>query len=99
SGEFWSTPGAGDGAAAFAAADVLNVREAALDEFAILVVHRQLPHFLADGLGAGEELVRPGLIGTEDTDVDIGKRDDDGAGERGRIHEMRGSKLFRVVNA
>src|SRR6266852_5327156 len=69
--EFANEPSARDGAPSFAAADVLNVSEAALDEFAILVVHRQLPHFFADGFGAEEELLRPDLVGAEDTNVDV----------------------------
>ena len=64
-------------AAAFAAANILNVGEAALDEFAILVVHRHLPHFFAGGFGAGKQLVGPGLIGAEHADVDVGEGDDD----------------------
>src|SRR3974390_1479169 len=96
-GEFADEPGTGDGAATFAAADVLNVGEAALDVFAVLVVHGHLPHFFADGFGASEEFVGPGLIGAEDADIDVGEGDDDGTGERGRVDEMRGAQLFGVV--
>src|SRR3984885_555183 len=93
-GEFADEPGAGDTAAAFAAADILNVGEAALDEFAVFVVHRHLPHFFADGFCGGEELVGPGLIGAgEDTDMDAGECDNNGAGERCGVDEMRGAKL------
>ncbi len=97
--EFANEPSAGDGAAAFAAADVLNVSEAALNEFAILVIHRQLPHFFADGFGAGEELLGPGLVGAEDADVDIGERDDDGTCKSGGVHKMGGAELLRVMNS
>ena len=45
-------------AAAFAAADVLDVGEAAFDEFAIFVVHGHLPHFFADGFGGRREVCR-----------------------------------------
>src|SRR5882724_47031 len=79
--EFADEPSTGDGTAAFAATDVLDVCKAALDEFAIFVVHGQLPHFFTNGFGAGEEFVGPGLVGAEDTDVNVGERDDDGAGE------------------
>ena len=85
-GEFLDEHGAGDGAAAFAAADVLNVSDAALDEFAIVVINGHLPHFFADGLGAGEKFVGEGLIGAEDADVDVGESDDDGTGQS-RAHD------------
>src|SRR5262249_41066432 len=97
--KFADEPCAGDGAAALAAADVLNVGEAAFDEFAILVVHRKLPHFFAGGFGGGEELVGPALVGAaEDADVDIGESDDDGAGERGGVDEMGRAQLLGVVD-
>src|SRR5579872_7239445 len=98
-GEFADEPGAGDAAAAFAAANVLNVGEAAFDELAVFVVHRHLPHFLADGFGGGEELVCPGLIGAgENADVDASERDDDGTGKRGGVDEMRCAELLGVVD-
>src|SRR5713101_7330567 len=53
-GELFDEHGAGDGAAAFSTADILNIREAALDEFAVVVVDGHLPHFFAGGFGAGE---------------------------------------------
>src|SRR6266850_3505005 len=96
--KFTDEPCAGDRAAAFAAADVLNVRKTSLDEFAVFVVHRKLPHFFARGFGGGEKLVGPGLIGAENADVDVGEGYDDGAGERGGVDEMRGAELLRVVN-
>src|SRR5216684_1060254 len=98
-GEFLDEHGAGDGAAAFAAADVLDVGDGALDEFAVVIVDRHLPHFFASGFRAGEELVGEGMVGAEDADVDIRKGDDDGAGEGGGIDEMRGAELLGVVNA
>ena len=39
--------GAGDGAAAFAAADVLDVGKGTFDEFAVVVADGHLPHFFA----------------------------------------------------
>src|ERR1700687_646854 len=78
--KFADEPSTCDGASTFATANILNVSKTSLDEFAILVVHRKLPHFFADGFGAGEQFVRPGLVGAEDADVDIGERDNDGAG-------------------
>src|SRR6266478_8085702 len=97
--EFLDEHGAGDGAAAFAAADVLDVGERALYEIAVVVVDGHLPHFFADGLGAGEKLVGKGLVGAEDADVDVGEGDDDGTGESGGVDEMRGTKLFSIVDA
>src|SRR5260370_22696271 len=44
-GEFLDEHGAGDGASAFAAADVLDVGDGALDEFTVIVVDGHLPHF------------------------------------------------------
>jgi len=70
--EFFDEHGAGDGAAAFAAADVLDVAYAALDEFAIVVVDGHLPHFFAGGFGAGEQFVGEILIRAEDSGVDVG---------------------------
>jgi len=90
-GEFLDEHGAGDGAAALAAADVLDVGKAAFDEFAVVVVDRHLPHFLAGGFGAGQELVGERLIGAEDAGVDVGEGYDDGAGESGGIDEVRGA--------
>src|SRR5712664_4751859 len=71
-GEFLDEHGTGDGAAAFAAADVLDVGDGALDEFAVVVVDGHLPHFFADGFGTGEQFVGEGLVGAEDADVDAG---------------------------
>src|SRR5215469_18419771 len=98
-GEFTDKPRAGDRAAAFAAADVLNVGEAALDEFAILIVHREFPHFFPDSFGARKKLVGPGTVGAEDTDVDVGEGHHNRSGERGGVDEVRGAELFRVVHA
>src|SRR6266446_10487139 len=78
-GEFLDEHGAGDGAAALAAADVLDVGDSALDELAIVVVDGHLPHFFAGGFSAGKQLVCKGLVGTEDADVDVGERDHNGA--------------------
>src|SRR5712691_1583141 len=98
-GEFLDEHGAGDGAAAFAAADVLDVGDGSLDEIAVVVVDGHLPHFFADGFGAGEKLVGKGLVGAEDADVDVGEGDDDGTGKGGGVDEMRGTKLLGVVDA
>src|SRR5205823_778095 len=88
-----------DDAATFAAADVLDIGNGPLDEIAVVVVNRHLPHFFADGFRAGEELVRKSLVGTEDADVDVGKGYDDGAGERGGVYQMRSAELLGVVDA
>src|SRR6266478_4567239 len=53
-GEFLDEHGAGNGAAAFAAADVLDVGDGSLDEIAVVVVDGHLPHFFADGFRVGE---------------------------------------------
>src|SRR5215471_2431883 len=92
--EFADEPRTGDGAAALAAANVLNIRKAALDEFAIFVIHRQLPHLFAGGFGGSEKLVRPGLIGAENANVDAGQGNDDRAGKRGCVDKMRCAELL-----
>src|SRR5260370_4846217 len=92
-GELLDEHGAGDGAAAFAAADVLDVSDGALDEFAVVVVDGHLPHFFADGFGTGEKFVGEGLVGSEDADVDPGYRDDDGPGEGGALHHINVTHL------
>src|SRR5216683_2603460 len=71
-GKFLDEHGAGDRAAAFTAADVLDVSDGALDELAVIVVDGHLPHFFAGGFGACEQLVGERLIGAEDTNVDVG---------------------------
>src|SRR5262249_39834506 len=91
--ELADEPSASDGAAAFAAADILNVRETPLDEFAILIVHRHLPHFFTCGFGRSEELVSPRLVRTEDADVHVGQRNDDGTGQRSGVNKMCSAKL------
>jgi len=98
-GEFLDEHGAGDGAAAFPTADVLDVGDSSLDEFAVLVVDGHLPHFFASGFRTGEKFVGEGLVGPEDADVDVGERDDDGAGEGRGVNETRGAKLLGVVDA
>ncbi len=98
-GEFLDEHGAGDGAAAFSAADVLDVGERTFDEFAIFVVGGELPHFFTGGFGAGEKFVCPSLIGTKDTNIDIGESDDDGAGERGGVDDVRDAELLGIVDA
>src|SRR6267143_6659388 len=77
-GEFLDEHSAGDGASAFAAADVLNIGDGSLDEIAIVVVNGHLPHFFTGGFGAGEKFVRESLVRTEDANVDVGKGNDDG---------------------
>src|SRR5260370_33527479 len=64
-GEFLDEHGAGNRAAALAAADVLDVSDGSLDEIAVVVIDGHLPHFLAGGFGAGEELVGEGLVRAE----------------------------------
>ena len=97
--EFADEPRASDGTPTFAAADVLNVGEAAFDKFTIFVVHGELPHFFSGGFGAGEELVRPGLIGAENANVDIGKRDDNRTCQRSGIDDMRHTELLRIMDS
>src|SRR5580693_6540544 len=58
-------PRASDTAATFAASDILYVREAAFDEFAILVIHRHLPHFFARGFGGSEQFIGESLVRAE----------------------------------
>src|SRR5207249_9271932 len=58
--EFLDEHGASDGAAALAAADVLDIGDGPLDEIAVIVVNRHLPHFFASGFRAGQELIRKG---------------------------------------
>src|SRR5258708_31599810 len=96
-GEFLDEHGAGDGGAAFAAGDILYIGEGTLDEIAVVVVDGHLPHFFANGFGAGEKLVGKGLVGAEDADVDVGKGDDDGAGESGGVHEVRRPGVLGAV--
>src|ERR1700682_4796805 len=96
--EFADEHCAGDGAAAFSAADVLNVGERTLDEFAVFLVHGHLPHFFAGRFGAGEKLVGPDLIVAKNAGVDVGECDDDGPREGGGIHQVGGSELFGIVN-
>src|SRR5438445_4110875 len=98
-GEFLDEHGASDGAAAFAAADVLDIGDGSLNEIAVVVVDGHLPHFFTGGLRAGEELVRKGLVGAKDADVDVGEGNDDGAGQRGGIDQVRGAELLGVVDA
>src|SRR5258707_3728921 len=98
-GEFLDDHGAGNGAAAFAGADILYIGEGTLDEIAVVVVDGHLPHFFANGFGAGEKLVGKGLVRAEDADVDVGKGDDDGTSKGGGVDEMRGTKLLGVVDA
>ena len=38
-------------------------------------------------------------VAAEDADVDVGERDDDGAGERGGVDEVRGAELLGVADA
>src|SRR5580765_3878007 len=45
--EFPDEHGAHGGAAALAGADILKIRDAALDHLAILIVHGERPHFFA----------------------------------------------------
>src|SRR5882724_6493914 len=97
-GKFLDEHGTGYGAAAFAAADVLDVRDGALDELAVVVVEGHLPHFFPGGFGAGEELVGERLVGAEHADVDVGERDHDGAGKGGGVNEMGGAELLGVVH-
>src|SRR5713101_1192685 len=82
-GEFLDEHGAGDGAAAFAAADVLYIGEGALNEIAVIVVDGHLPHFFAGDFCAGEKFVSEGLVGAKDTNIDVGEGNDDGASESG----------------
>ncbi len=77
----------------------MDVREAALDEIAVVVVDGHLPHFFAGGFRAGKEFVRESLVGAEDADVNVGEGDDDGASQRGSVDEVRGAELLGVVNA
>src|SRR5712692_8041053 len=65
-GEFLDEHGAGNGAATFAAADVLEIGDGPLDKFAVVVVDGHLPHFFAGEFRAGEELVGEGLVGAKD---------------------------------
>src|SRR6266851_5185982 len=98
-GEFLDEHGAGDGAAAFSTADVLDVGDGALDEFAVVVVDGHLPHFFTDGFRAGQELSSKCLVGAEDADVNVGEGDDDSTGQRGGVDEVGGAELFGIVDA
>src|SRR5271170_1093105 len=98
-GEFFYEPGAGDGAAAFAGAGVANVRDIAFDHFLVFVVHGHGPHFFADGFGAFEKVIEVFARSTEGADVDAREGDLDGAGERGRVNQVRAAELAGVEHA
>src|SRR5260370_39564569 len=98
-GEFLDEHGAGNRAAALAAADVLDVSDGSLDEIAVVVIDGHLPHFFAGGFGAGEELVGEGLVRAEEADVDVGESNHDSAGERSGVDEVRGAELLGIVDA
>ncbi len=95
-GKFLDEHGAHDGPSAFAGADVLNVGDAALDHLAVFVIQGKGPHFFAGHSGAGQELVREHLIGTKNSDVDVGERDYNRAGKRRGVDKVRAAKLFRI---
>src|SRR5215467_15964883 len=76
-GKFFDEHGSDGRTATFAATDILDVRDRAFDEFAVLVVYRQLPHFLASHFRASQQLVRKRLIRTEYPDIDAREGHDD----------------------
>src|SRR5271168_2459344 len=98
-GEFLYEPGAGDGAAAFAGAGVADVGDIAFDHFLVFVVHGHGPHFFADGFGAFEKVIEVFARSAEGADVDAGEGDLDGAGERGRVNQVRAAELAGVEHA
>src|SRR5258707_10925984 len=73
-GKFLDEHRAGNGAPTFAAANVLDIGNGALDKFTVFVIQGHLPHFFTGGFRASEELVRESLIRTEYTDVDVRER-------------------------
>ena len=98
-GKFLDEPGAGAGAAAFAAAGVANVGDVALDHFAIFVVDGHGPHFFAGGLGAVEKLVEIIAGRAECADVHVGEGDADGAGQGGGVDQVGGAEFAGVEHA
>src|SRR5580692_11908529 len=81
-----------DRSATLAAADVLDVRDAALDHFAVVVVDRERPHFFAGHPGTGQKLIGERLVGAEYSDVNVSEGDYNRAGERGCIDQMCAAK-------
>ena len=55
--------------------------------------------FSPAALALARSLSSPRLIGAEDADVDVGQGDDDSAGQRGGVNQMRCAELLGVVDA
>src|SRR5437870_5424515 len=99
SGKLFQKHGLWDRAATLSAADILNVRDAALDEFAVFFVDGHLPHLFSARFRPRKELVGKRLIRTEDADVYVGQRYDDGSGERRSVDQVRAAEPFGVLDA
>ena len=98
-GEFAKEPGGDNSSSTTAAANVLNIGDGALDEFAVIVIKRHGPHFLAGAARAGEHFFGKRGVGAEDAGIEVAERHDDGAGQRGGIYEMRRAELFGISDA
>src|ERR1700722_16799534 len=98
-GKFLDKPGAGAGAAAFAAAGVANVGDVALDHLAIFFVDGHGPHLFAGGFGAFEEVVEIFARCAECADVNVGERDANRTGESCGVNQLGGAEFARVKHA
>jgi len=87
-GEFLDEHGAGDGAAAFAAADVLDIGDGSLNEFAVVVVDGHLPHFSPTALELARSLSVKGWSEPKTPTLTLASGNDDGTRERGGVNEM-----------
>src|SRR2546425_11237164 len=75
---------------------IRQVCDRASVELAVLFVHRQLPHSLADGGRAGQDAVHPLLLPAEYAGGDVTESNRYRSRERGRIDEHRAANLLGV---
>ena len=83
--------------AAFATADVGEVREVALELVRILLGERQVPAAVIRALAGVDELARERIVIRHAARVVRAERHDARAGERGDVHDRRGLVAARVV--
>src|ERR1700730_11714978 len=73
-GKFLDEPCSRDRATPFAGAGVADVRDGALDQFLVILIHGHGPHFFTHGLRALKELIEVFARRAERADVDAAER-------------------------
>ena len=94
-GEFAQEPRRADGAAP-APPDVRQIREGALQQLLVIVVHRHVPHLFTFAFRGRHHAAEQGVVVGEHAGIDVSQRNHDSASQRRGVHQVRAAEAAGI---